>query len=270
MREERDNLRADSQKSPSELEREAERARYEVEHTLEALERRLSPGELLDQGLRMFRHGGDSGFGRNLADQVRNNPVPTMLTGIGLTWLMAASNRPPRHPSSSSGGLSEKASSAASAASGAASKASGAASSARDSASQAADRARAAGQQGRAMAGDAAHRASDMGRSLADASRGGAQQAWEGYEYLRREQPLVLGALAVAAGALIGGLVPTSEAENRYVGEYSDEATDRLKQEASRQAEQAKETAAGAAEAAKEEAKRQSSTTGSAGSSTAS
>ena len=256
LAEERENVRTDSQKSPRELEREADRARYEVEHTLEALERRFSPGELLDQGLKMLRRNGGSDLGRNLADQVRNNPIPTLLTGVGLTWLMSASSRPPPHyEPSTSGGLAGKASSAASSASGAASRASGAAASARGSASQAAERARAAGQQGRATAENAARRAADMGRSMATASRSGAHQAWEGYDYLRREQPLVLGALAVAAGAVIGGLLPRSETEDRYMGEYSDEASDQLREEASRRAAQAKETAVAAAESAKQEVK---------------
>ena len=255
--EEKEQYRTDSEKSPRELEREAARARYEVEHTLEALERRFSPGELLDQGLRMLRRNGGSELGRSLADQVRNNPLPTLLTGLGVTWLMAAPNRPPiEQPSpggSGFGRFKESVSRAASAASGAASRASSAASSARGSAGQAAGRAQAAGQQGRAAAGDAAHRAADLGRGMANVSRSGAQHAWEGYEYLRREQPLVLGALAVAAGAVIGGLLPRSETEDRYMGEYSDEASQRLKEEAAHKAEQAKETAAGAAEAATDE-----------------
>lgn len=37
-----------------------------------------------------------------------------------------------------------------------------------------------------------------------------------------REQPLVAGALAVAAGAAIGGALPRSRTEDRYMGAYSD------------------------------------------------
>src|SRR5690606_38319629 len=61
--------------------------------TVDALERRLSPGELVDQALGMAReHGGE--FATNLGRSVRNNPVPVILTGIGLAWMMASSNEP--------------------------------------------------------------------------------------------------------------------------------------------------------------------------------
>lgn len=267
--EHKDHFKTDIHRDPRELEREADRARAELEHTLEALERRFSPGELLDQGLRMFKSGG-SGFGRNLADQVRNNPVPTVLTGIGLTWLMAASDRPPpAYRGRSGSSLTEKASGAASAGSGAADKARGlagqargAASQARGAASHAADSTRAAAERGRAAAENAAHYTQEMSRSVADATRSGARSAWQGYDYLRREQPLVLGALAVAAGAIIGGLLPRSQVEDQYIGEYSDETRDRLKEEARHQMDQAKETAADTAEKVSREAKGPSSSSG--------
>ena len=41
------------------------------------------------------RHGGE--FGDNLLTQVRNNPIPTIIVGVGLAWLMAASKRRPPH-----------------------------------------------------------------------------------------------------------------------------------------------------------------------------
>jgi hypothetical protein len=250
---EKEALKADVQKDPRELEREADRARADVSHTLDALERRLSPGELLDQGLKMLRGSGDgTGFVSNLATQVRNNPVPTLLTGIGLTWLMAASDRPPRYQGTTSRAASSEAGSGIS---GMGEKASDAASAALGAASQTADKARSGAQRGRAVAEDAADRAHDFGRSVADASRTGAHRAREGYDYLRHEQPLVLGALAVAAGALIGGLLPGTETEDRYIGEYSDDTTARLKEEADHTAERAKKTAASAAESAAREAR---------------
>ena len=44
------------------------------------------------------------------------------------------------------------------------------------------------------------------------------------------EQPLILGALGLAAGALIGAALPASEAENRLVGDARDRAFEKAKQ----------------------------------------
>jgi hypothetical protein len=66
-------------------------------------------------------------------------------------------------------------------------------------------------------AGGFVQRAADATRDAAgkvtDASRMSAQGLAEGYAYLSREQPLVLGAIAVAVGAAVGMLVPSTDSE---------------------------------------------------------
>jgi hypothetical protein len=89
---------------------------------------------------------------------------------------------------------------------------------------------------------------------MAYASRSGAESLIQGYQYLRREQPLVLGALAVAAGALIGAMIPATRKEDEWIGEHSDQAAERLREQARHAADQAKTTAANAAEAARQAA----------------
>lgn len=237
----KENMKHDIRKDPRELEHEADQARAQVEHTLQALERRLSPSELLEQVMEVVkRNGGD--FGHNLATQVRNNPLPTLLAGAGLTWLMAASSRAPTPKASvydTGPSLGDRASSAAQSARSAASGTKSAAKGAAGAASQAAS----------SVAG-AARSTAD---SVAGASRAGARGVRDGYAYLSQEQPLVLGAMAVAAGAAIGALLPATEAEDHWMGEASEDATDRLKAEGRRRADQAKAAAAGTAEAAKRE-----------------
>ena len=89
-----DNLRNDVHKPAEQLEREADSARIAVEGTLADLQQRLSPGEMVDRAMDMVkRHGGE--FGDNLLTQVRNNPIPTIIAGVGVAWLMAASKRRP-------------------------------------------------------------------------------------------------------------------------------------------------------------------------------
>jgi hypothetical protein len=91
-----ENLREDVHKPPEQLEREADSARSAVEGTLAELELRLSPGQMLDRVMDVVKRNGGE-FGDNLLVQVRNNPVPMIMAGIGVAWLMAASKRPPPH-----------------------------------------------------------------------------------------------------------------------------------------------------------------------------
>ena len=78
--------------SPAELEREVRESRADVERTLDAIQDRLSPGQLVDQVARYMRDNGGE-FARNFGDTVRQNPVPVVLVGVGLAWMMLGSRR---------------------------------------------------------------------------------------------------------------------------------------------------------------------------------
>lgn len=246
----RSDFRQDMHRDPAELEREADRARSDLEHTLQDLERVFSPGQILDQVLQMVKRNGGE-FGRNLSTQVKNNPVPVLLTGIGVTWLAAASDRPPRQASTTGPSTGERMSSAASSAQGAAGsvadRTKAAARGARETMSSATESTRSA--MG-SMSGATRHTA----QSMAEASRTGARSLADGYDYLRREQPLVLGALAVAVGAALGALLPSTAREDEWLGEHKERATERLKEEGRQKAEEAKTAAADAAQAARQAA----------------
>jgi hypothetical protein len=72
---------------PSSIERELAETRARLGSRLDELTRRLSPGQLVDEGLAYLRHGQGAEFTRNLAADLRDNPLPVALTGLGLTWL---------------------------------------------------------------------------------------------------------------------------------------------------------------------------------------
>jgi Protein of unknown function (DUF3618) len=74
-------------KSSAEIEREVRESRADVERTLDQIQERLSPGQLLDQAVGYLRGGGGE-FARNLGDSIRNNPLPVTLMGVGLAWMM--------------------------------------------------------------------------------------------------------------------------------------------------------------------------------------
>ena len=78
------------------LEREAGRTRAQLTEALEALRARMTPGQVIDQLIDYARDGPGAGFGRNLVREVRENPLPLVLIGIGIAWLMVASSRSSR------------------------------------------------------------------------------------------------------------------------------------------------------------------------------
>jgi hypothetical protein len=80
----------------AELEREARRTRGLLTATVDQLRARMTPGQLLDQMIDYVRDGPATDFLRNLGREVRENPVPVVLIGIGVAWLMVASSRTSR------------------------------------------------------------------------------------------------------------------------------------------------------------------------------
>jgi hypothetical protein len=75
------------------LEREAGRTRAQLSEALEELRARMRSTDRLCPG-----GGPGAGFGRNLAREIRENPLPLVLIGIGIgtAWLMVASSRSSR------------------------------------------------------------------------------------------------------------------------------------------------------------------------------
>jgi hypothetical protein len=79
------------------------------------------------------------------------------------------------------------------------------------------------------LAGAAQHTAGDLverGRNAAgyvtEHAQGQAEWAKRSFESAISENPLVVGAVALAAGAIVGALIPHTEAENRLMGEARD------------------------------------------------
>src|SRR5262249_27222656 len=78
------------------LEREVEETRWQLSGTLEELRGRMTPGRVVDQVIDYPRDSPATAFFRNLGREVRENPLPVMLVGIGVTWLLLATNRTSR------------------------------------------------------------------------------------------------------------------------------------------------------------------------------
>jgi Protein of unknown function (DUF3618) len=253
-------------RSSAELEREVRQSRAEVEDTLDEIQDRLSPGQWVDEVAHYVRDNGGE-FARNFGRIVRQNPVPATMVGVGLVWMMLSSRRhnglprsadltpddpfdpdwpevgsDPRQFGSEEGageGLSDAAASSWEAAK------------------------EGAGRVGR-FAGTARERAASMGADMSRrARRTGAQarrygvRAREGFLHTLQRQPLVLGALGLAAGAVLGAALPPTRREDELMGEASDDLKRRAGA-AGREGYARAEAAAGAAyRAAEDEAKEQ-------------
>lgn len=212
-----DDDRHNGTKSPDRMEREVDQARARVSQTLSELSDRLSPGELLDQALGMAReHGGE--LGRNLGNQVKSNPMPVILTSIGISWMMMSSGkntmRQVDHHTQTSTDTDVDSS--------------GFMDSVQDAAAKTGDKA--------AALGDRMHEAT------ADA-KASAQSARDSLIQFYRDQPLLAGSLGIAIGAALGALVPATEVEDDLFGEASDRSTDVAKSEAAGQYEELRQSA---------------------------
>ena len=171
-------------------------------------------------------HDRDGEFTRTVGtvgDVMRQNPIPVLLTAAGLAWVIASSIRS-RQPYGDAGeqpaeeeqerrlqadepgldepGLREKLGE----------KLQGGADAAKRT--WRASREAASGRVSQAMS----------------ATRARAQQAQQRAQSMMDEQPLVLAALAAAAGAVIGAALPRSQIENRTVGSVRDRTLAKAKE----------------------------------------
>lgn len=69
----------------------------------------------------------------------------------------------------------------------------------------------------------------DKARAAKDATQRKAHEARVGFEHMLDDNPVALGAMGVAAGALLGALLPSTEAEDRWMGDMRDRVAEDLK-----------------------------------------
>lgn len=94
-----------SARSRREIEADLSENRTRIEHNLELLEDRFTPGTLLDQAWRYARTKSENGTTSRLREAVVGNPLPVTLMGVGLAWLLFAGREGsvPSRPTASTG-----------------------------------------------------------------------------------------------------------------------------------------------------------------------
>lgn len=73
-------------RSPTEIQQDIEATRADLDRTIDAIERKLTPGQVVDEMLGYFRS--QPGSGGDMMAWFRGNPVPVVLIGVGLAWLI--------------------------------------------------------------------------------------------------------------------------------------------------------------------------------------
>jgi ElaB/YqjD/DUF883 family membrane-anchored ribosome-binding protein len=258
------NLRDDARKDPATLEREIDQTRANMDRTLGALERKFSPGQLLDQAMEFARDNGGE-FANNLGRSVKENPVPALLTAVGIAWMVASSNRP--KPSMADAyderdtptefnavdfddpgydddagdykeGLTDKAQRLKASAEG--------------TLSEAGQRVKSAAERARQKLAGTKDTVSGGLRRTSSTAQVQTQRVREGFNSLLTEQPLLLGALGIAVGAAIGAALPATEQEDRLFGSARDKALSEVKQRGTETYEQVRDKANAVGEEAKQ------------------
>lgn len=247
--------------NPDAIEQDIAEIRAELGATLDAIQRKLSPGQIMDQAIDYFR-GGPRDYVSNLGDALKSNPLPVTLVGIGLAWLMVSGrSREDYEYEAEESAAAERARTIGRRAG---SAATGAAQNVRESAR----RAREAAREARSMAGEtledvgegarrAVHGVGETARAMASGvqrgmsgiGRGGRRSAsWlgSGTASMARERPLVLAGLALAAGAVLAAVLPASRLEEETLGPAKETLRERARRIVRQELEMA-ERAAGAA-----------------------
>lgn len=241
----RDRIEAESHKDPARLEREIDQQRDNIGDIINALENKLSPGEVLDRMMKLGKGNGGE-FARNLGTTVKANPVPALLASASLLWLYAGRNNT-GSAARASAYRSDMYSGSADYSDGdvytAGSHLGGNGSSSdqhrsmKDRVSEGAhsmkDR---ASDMRSGMAekwGGAKSRVSSGASGAKDSIRNQTQRAKSGFDGMLNENPMALGAIGIAVGALLGASLPTTEKEHRLMGDASARMKDKAKSAAS-------------------------------------
>ena len=204
----------------------------------------------------------ERGAGPGVVGTIRANPLPAVLTGIGLTWLFVNARRggsdqpryrdtgyaygyPPRYEE-----REPSAPSASQALERGRNMVGETAGQAQDKVGQVASRTQ-------DKAGQVVGQAQDRVGRLGDQARHQARQASSGFQRMLRENPLTVGALAVGLGAGVGLAVPQTSKEHEVMGEARDNLVEKTQEKAQEAQEKVQRVAEEAQGAAQQEAQNQ-------------
>lgn len=221
--------RADNGSSSSrEIQSDVLEIRGEMSKTLDEIAHKLEPKELLSQLTNLFKQGGATRFLKNLGSAVERNPIPAVLIGGGIGYMIYEGMQQGGHAAPTGTGSGTGSGSLETSTGSARSSARELASTATARAGDIAQRAREGARQAQEGAHRVKERAADVAKQAAQASRDLAHKGQE----LVREQPLVLAGLGIALGALLAASAPVSRRETQLIGQPAGHLMDELQDRA--------------------------------------
>ncbi len=266
-------------KTPRQIERDIDETRSDMSETLDAISDRFDPSNLKDQAMdqaKDFLSGPVADIGSSLLDTVKQHPVPALAAAISIGWLVVKGGeseqdrrfeddyrrRTGRYPAPGYASYARRTGRRYD--SGYDYDANGDSDSGRSLADKAGDKASQAKDKVSGLADQATDRLHDVGDHMQDYRRSASN--W--LEQQLHQNPMLVGAVALAAGALVGLSVPETQPEHELMGRQSDRLIEQAKDVADEKigqakqvlqetAEEAKSKAKDVAETAKQEAKKQ-------------
>lgn len=91
-----------AEKTSAQLQQEIDQDRQRIGDRIDAIQERMSPGQLIDEVLTYAKGSGGGEYVSNLGQAIRTNPIPVALMGVSLAWLMAKQNTSVVAPAKSS------------------------------------------------------------------------------------------------------------------------------------------------------------------------
>jgi uncharacterized protein DUF3618 len=225
------DLDPDSERRAREIEGEIASTRAELSETIDALQEKLRPGNLASEATERVKAVTTekvrsmaetaSGTARQMMSETRNNPMPALMIGAGVAWLLLdrtrkGSGRHREHDEWSEysspryGSYSET-----------------------DDYYRSQGRGEQRWRPNRASSeGMSTEAISNWTREAADEARQTARRAQNGLQRMMRQNPLLVGAAAMLVGAAVGAALPETEKENEWMGDARDTVVDKAQQAA--------------------------------------
>jgi len=269
-----------------------DRTRSNMDRTFDAIESKLTPGQLLQEAWGIFKGG--SGAGANKALQIaKQHPLPSAVIGLGIGWLLLDSSRktspargtrgddrtydggdrnrrygyagdldyPGTRDAWREGEDEGKLGAAVGAVKDAAGSAKDFAGHAKDKvsdlASQAGDKLGDLTDKVREQASDLSGKVKEQASGLGEKVQQGTRSARLGFWQLLEERPLVVGAATLAVGLLAGLSIPSTDVEDELMGETRDQLLDSAKESGREVLDKGKQVANATVDAVKHAAEEQ-------------
>lgn len=237
------------------IEQEIAETRVELVETVEAIQDRLTPSNIVSNATESVRHAASEKVRQmtdnSFMDTVRSNPIPSAMIGIGAAWLYFKGRSNGRTYSTyGSSGDWRSARGYDPGVYGQGASGEYAVGTRGSAYGRSVDSYEESGAEVGSMGRDMTSRARDMAEEWRDSARDTTRRAQLKFNDVLRDNPLMLGAAAALIGAAIGMSIPETEAENRMMGEARDAVFDRAQNMASEAANKVSEAAGSVQQAA--------------------